>query len=64
VIRREDENKMNLAVEPVGNSVEQPERREVVGRMLKLAAAAPMAALLFDPRSARADSTGGGIEEP
>ncbi|TPE49153.1 hypothetical protein [Amaricoccus solimangrovi] len=36
-------------------------RREVVKRMLKVTAvtaAAPMAALLFDPRKARADASG------
>jgi hypothetical protein len=33
-------------------------RRAVVKRMLTVAAAAPMAALLFDPRKARADGTG------
>lgn len=35
-------------------------RREVVKRMLRVAAVAPMAAMLFDPKKALADGTGTG----
>lgn len=47
---QENESRADAAAETTDN----PERREIIGRMLKLAAAAPMAALLFDPNSARA----------
>lgn len=40
------------------SAAELEARRAVVKQMLRVAAAAPMAALLFDPRKARADGTG------
>ena len=57
------ESDAEVAAAPA-NSSSQQGRREAIDRLLTLAAAAPMVALLFDPRSARADGTGGGGEEP
>lgn len=57
------ESDTEVAAAPA-NSGSQQGRREAIDRLLTLATAAPMVALLFDPRSARADGTGIGPEEP
>lgn len=53
-----DRDTLEVAAEISEADAEIKARRAVVKRVLTVAAAAPMAALLFDPRKARADGTG------
>ncbi|MGI6245814.1 MAG: hypothetical protein ACOYJQ_08610 [Pseudochelatococcus sp.] len=45
------------------NGAPELDRREAAKIMLNMAAATPIVALLFDPASARAAATAGGVED-